>query len=1057
MRLSFFLPLVLAASILGAQAAPDLDAGMLSGLGARNIGSATMSGRISAVAARVSGGRTTVFVGAASGGVWRSLDDGTTFKPVFDRQPVQSIGAIALDPKDPRTVWVGTGEAWVRNSVSAGDGIYKSTDGGETWTHMGLPKSERISRIQIDPKDSATVYACVPGALWSDSADRGLYRTRDGGRTWALVLKGANLSTGCADLALDPRNPKRLLATLWDFRRQGWTFRSGGDGPEAASGSGLYLSEDGGDTWKELDAGNSKGLPPKPWGRAAVVVAPSNPDIVYLVVESTRSALYRSEDGGRTWQERDRSQWMVWRPFYFSNLIVDPTNPDRVFKPNGALVVSTDGGRSFSYTGGGSHGDWHDLWIDPSNPQHLIGGDDGGLWHSRDGGTRWWKADNLPVSQFYHVSVDDRDPYQVYGGLQDNSCWVGDSAYPGGITNSRWENLYGGDGFWVFSDPSDPNFVYAESQGGYLARVDRRTLAARDIQPKARYGEKLRFNWNAPMHLSPHEKGTLYLGAQFLFRTRDHGASWERISPDLTTNDPARQQQERSGGITVDNSSAEMHTTIYSISESPKAAGLIWVGTDDGNVQVTRDGGRAWENLRDRLPGLAPGRWISWIEAGPHDAKVAYVAVDRHTYGDFEPHVFRTGDGGATWTRIASAAQGVRGWAHVIKEDPVRPGLLYLGTELGLWISLDGGGHWAEFKGRQFPSVAVRDLAFQPRDGDLVVATHGRGLWILDDLTPLRGLTPALMAQEAAFLPGRPVQQRVQSSGGWSEGDGKFTGENPPGGAVITYYQRSRHLFGEIKLEILDASGRLVESLPASKRRGINRVEWSMTEKPPVVPPAAQVSGSATRGPRVLPGTYTARLTKGGRTLETRIEVGLDRRAAFSLADRKAQYAAAMRVHGLFGRMSALAARIQGLRDGANASAQAPGEVSKDLRALAASAEALRKRIVATTEGGNVTGEERLREHMDLLYGALLSYEGAPAAYLLERTDALERELSDVERDFKALEDGDLARVNDLLRTHGLPALVIPKTGPEAATAAGAEMEKAQWRRWFMGTMEERD
>ena len=503
-----FTSLALAVSLaIRAPAAKAVDSATVSGIGLRNIGSAAMSGRIAAIAGRQEAdGKVTLFVGAASGGVWKSLDGGTSFKPVFDREPVQSIGAIALDPTNPKTVWVGTGESWTRNSTSIGDGIYKSTDGGETWTNMGLPQSERITRIVVDPKDGNTVYACVPGKLWSDSAERGLYKTSDGGQTWSLILKGGNLSTGCSSVALNPRDPDEILAGMWDFRRKGWTFRSGGDGPQAASSSGLFHSKDGGQSWTAMTDKTSKGLPATPWGRVEVVYAPSKPSRVYAFIENVRSALYVSDNGGATWEERDRSRNMVWRPFYFSRLVVDPTNPDRLFKMNLTLIASEDGGKSFTQAGGGSHGDWHDVWINPSNPRQVIGGDDGGLWLSYDGGVKWWKGANLPISQFYHVSVDEKDPYQVYGGLQDNSVWVGDSAYPGGITNDRWENLYGGDGFFAFPDPADTNFVYAESQGGYVARVNRKTLEGRDIQPKANYHEKLRFNWNTPIALSPNER-----------------------------------------------------------------------------------------------------------------------------------------------------------------------------------------------------------------------------------------------------------------------------------------------------------------------------------------------------------------------------------------------------------------------------------------------------------------------------------------------------------------------------------------------------------------------
>jgi len=606
------------------------------------------------------------------------------------------------------------------------------------------------------------------------------------------------------------------------------------------------------------------------------------------------------------------------------------------------------------------------------------------------------------VSQFYHVAVDDRDPYRVYGGLQDNSSWVAPSAYGGGITNSVWENVYTGDGFWTVPDPTDPEAVYAEAQGGFIARVDRRLQLARDIQPKAGYKERLRYNWNTPIVASPTQKGTLYIGAQFLFRSRDRGDTWERISPDLTTNDPEKQKQEESGGVTVDNSSAEEHTTIYSISESRFDPNTVWVGTDDGNLQLTRDGGKTW-NLVRNLKALPPNSSVSWVEAGRHEAGTAYAAFDRHTFGDMNPWVYRTADYGKTWTRVAGPEQGVRGYAHVIREDLIRKDVLFLGTELGLWISADGGRSWAEFKGSDFPAVAVRDIQIQPRDGDLVLGTHGRGIWIIDDLTPLRGLSQQLLAQDAAFLPWRSTQQRVVSQGGWPEGDATFTGPNPATGAVITYYQRTRHLFGPIKLEILDAQGRLVDTVPPSKRRGVNRVSWNMQVKPPRVPRAATIAFGGSQGPRVVPGTYTARLTKGAKVYETKLEIGLDRRAPWNIADRRQHFDAAMKAHALFGDMSDLVDRI----DMATAAlARRKKEQPQDTRfgPLLAKVEAAKKKIVATKEGGAITGEERIREHADHLYSALLSWEGKPARYLLERTDALRRELADVKSEFDALQ-----------------------------------------------------
>jgi photosystem II stability/assembly factor-like uncharacterized protein len=1034
---------------------PRFDAGVVSGLGARNIGSAAMSGRIAALAATPGkDGKTTLFVGAASGGVWKSTDGGTTFKPMFDKQPVQSIGAIALDPSNAQNVWVGTGEAWMRNSVSIGNGVYKSGDGGETWTHVGLDNSERIAKILVDPRNGDTVYACVAGKLWSDSADRGLYKTTDGGKHWSLVLKGANLSTGCASIGFDPKNPDVLFAGLWDFRRKGWTFRSGGDTPESPSGSGLFRTADGGRSWTEVTDSANKGFPKKPYGRIAVAVAPSDANIVYALVESTNSALYRSDDGGKTWSARDKSQMMVWRPFYFANLVIDPKNPDRLFKPDLGLIQSLDGGKSFANVGGGTHGDHHDLWIDPTDTQHVVSGDDGGLWQSFDGGNKWWKQNNLPVSQFYHVSLDDSDPFHVYGGLQDNSSWVGDSAYPGGITNSRWENMYGGDGFWMFEDPADPDYIYAEYQGGSISRINRRTHELRNVQPMAGYNEKLRWNWNAPIALSPNEKGTIYIGSQFLFRSRDHGQSWDRISPDLSTNDPQKQKQEESGGVTVDNSAAEMHTTIYSISESPKAAGTIWVGTDDGNVQLTRDGGKSWTNVVGNVKGVPARSWVSWVQASPFDAGTAFVAFDRHTFGDMAPYVYATHDFGKSWSALVTPkdAKGLRGYVHVVRQDPVKPDILYAGTEFGLWISIDGGREWAQFKGGDLPAVAVRDLAFQNRDASLALATHGRGIWIVDDLTPLRALDAKTLGSEAAFLASRPTQQRINAFGGWAEGDASFSGPNPRDGAEITYYQKSRHLFGKLKLEVLDEHGKVIDTIPASVRRGINRVNWSMRAKPPRVPPAAQVAGNAAQGPRVPPGTYTVRMTKGKDVYETKLDVGLDRRVKFGAADRHAQYDAAMRVSGLFGQMSDLVYRINAVRAQADATATKLPEGDANRKALAAlneKADDIRKKIVATKEGGAITGEERLREHMDTLYGAIMTYEGKPSDYQMARIDTLERELGDVQKEFAGFESGDLAKTNAKLAAAKLPEIKVPEHAPEETGSSGSshgEMH-APWER----------
>jgi len=1044
---NLLLPAIALLCITGAaQQAVKFDSATVSGLPIRNIGSATMSGRIAAVDAIEKDGRVTVFVGAASGGVWKSINGGTTFRPVFDRQPVQSIGAVAIDQSNPDNVWVGTGEAWTRNSVSIGNGIYKSTDGGENWANVGLQDSEHIAKILVDPRDSKVVLACATGHIWNDNDERGVYKTTDGGKSWKKVLAGANGSTGCGMLARSSQEPNTIFADMWDFRRQGWTFRSGGPG------SGLFKSTDGGNTWTELTTGNAKGLPDKPYGRIALAVAPSKPQVVYAMIECKKSALYRSNDGGQNWTKLDASQYMIWRPFYFGNLIVDPKNEDKVFKVDLGLLLSVNGGQSFSFVAN-AHGDFHDVWINPQNPNMVFAGDDGGLWRSEDGGTRWKHQLNLPVSQFYHVSVDNANPYHVYGGLQDNSTWVGDSSYPGGVSNSRWENVYGGDGFWAFEDPSDSNYIYAEYQGGEIGRVNRHTLETRSIKPFPNYNEqKLRFNWNTPIHMSPNEKGTIYMGAQFLFRSRDHGQSWERISPDLTTNDPEKQKQEESGGITVDNSSAEMHTSIYSISESPKNGQIIWVGTDDGNLQITRDGAKTWTNVVGNIPGLPKNSWVSTVEASRYDEATAYATFDRHTFGDMKPYAYKTTDYGRTWASLNVQENGAVGYAHVIKEDSSDPNLLFLGTELGLWISYDGGTHWAQYKATNFPSAAVRDIAVQARDSDLVLATHGRGIWIIDDISPLRALTPDLMAKDAVLLQGRPAIQYFQASGGWAEGDETFNGPSRPGDAFITYYQKSRHIFGDMKIEILDADGKLVDTVPGSKHRGLNRATWSMRLKPPTVPPAASALFAAAQGPRVMPGTYTIKMTKGDNVYTAPLHVVLDPRATYTVEDRKAQFDLAMQLSKTMGHMTYGVAAIEGVRDTATAdgSKLAPKDVLRSrLDRLAEESGKLRSKIVATKEGGAITGEERIREHLGEVYGDVNSYEGRPTAEQTARAASLAKELDDVIADFRKLTDAELPAINADLKKKKMEIISVLSEADwqkQQESGAGAKPQASLFR-----------
>ncbi|MEP0775348.1 MAG: glycosyl hydrolase [Acidobacteriota bacterium] len=984
------------------------------GLSARALGPAVMSGRITAIDA-VPGDPLTLYVGTASGGVWKSTDSGISFKPVFDEH-LQSIGALRVDPQDPRTVWVGTGECNVRNSVSIGDGVYRSRDGGESWQRVGLAASERIAALAVHPRDSRTVYVCALGPLWSAGEERGVFKTTDGGATWRKVLY-VNDSTGCSDLAMDPQEPRILYAGMWQVRRWPDFFHSGGPG------SGLYKSVDGGETWKELTAG----LPAGEKGRIAVAVAPSRPSVVYALVEGGKTALYRSENLGESFTVVNSSTSVSMRPFYFAHLVVDPSDHNTVYKPGLALAVSTDGGASFTspiLSGGNVHSDHHALWINPRDRNELFLGTDGGVYHSFDRGRRWRFLRSLPVAQFYHVGVDLERPYNVYGGLQDNGTWKGPSRASGGVQNRHWENIGYGDGFWAFPDPEDPRWVYVEYQGGNILRVDTRLGELKDIKPYAGAGEgELRFNWNTPIHLSPNERGTVYVGAQYLFRSRDRGDSWERISPDLTTNDPRRQRQRQSGGLTIDNSTAENNTTIYAIGEAPGEPGVIWVGTDDGHLQLTRDGGRSWANLITRLPGVPGGTWVSSVTPSAHVRGRAYVTLDGHRSGDFATYVFRTDDYGVTWMSLATP--DIEGYAWVIKEDPVSAELLFLGTEFGLYVSLDGGARWARFAGG-IPKVAVHDIVIHPREGDLVVATHGRGIYILDDLTPLRALSAATLDEEVALLPGRPVEMPILARQQEFNGDDEFVGANPPEAAVITYWLKRRHIFGDLKLEIRDSEGRLLSTVPGSRRAGLNRVAWPMRLPPPKLPPASALA-PAFLGPRVAEGTYTVKLVKGASSVEGQVTLVADPRTPHPPEDRAAQQRLAMQLYEELASLTFLVDSLVELRDQARqriGRLPARDGLRRQLEAFAGELEKIRPTLVSTSEAGWLSGDEQLREKLAALYSAVTNYGGRPTASQLDRFRVLQGELATARGKVEALQSGQLPALNSSLQARRLEPLV---------------------------------
>jgi len=1006
-----------------------IDESTFGGIAARALGTATTGGRIAAIEA-VPGDPLTIYIGAAGGGVWKSIDGGLSYTPIFDEHN-QSIGALAIEAKHPQTVWVGTGESWTRNSVSVGDGVYKSTNGGDSWEKVGLAGSEHIARIAVHPTDGNTVWVCATGHLWDANEERGVYKTTDGGKSWKRTLF-VNPDTGCSDLAVDPQDPRIVYAGMWQFRRYPWAFRSGGPG------SGLYKSTDGGETWRPL----IQGLPSGDKGRIAVAIAPSRPAVVYALVESKDTALYRSDDVGESWTRVNSSFNVQVRPFYFARLVVDPSDYNYIYKPGLTLTISTDGGKSFTspFTGGFSaavHGDHHALWIDPRNPQELLLGTDGGVYASSDRGHHWRHIKALPVSQFYHVSYDMDWPYHVYGGLQDNGSWMGPSRGAGAIYNRDWRNIGGGDGFYAFRDPFEKDFVYSESQGGDIERRRLSTGESKGIKPAPGAGEPpLRFNWNTPIHLSASTPGTIYIGAQFLFRSRDRGDSWERISPDLTTNDPKKQGQLQSGGLTIDNSSAENHTTIYSIAESPKNPQLVWVGTDDGNLQLTRDGGKTWTNVAANVAntantantanvanaantaavGLPRGTWVSTVEPGRHDEATAFATFDGHATGDMKTYVYETNDYGKTWKPLAG--KGLEGYAHVVRQDLENPDLLFVGTEAGLFLSIDHGAHWARFTGN-FPPVAVRDLSLQPREADLLIATHGRGIYVIDDITPLRKLTQKTLEADAALLPSRPAVMVIPSADQEFVSADEFVGLNPGEAATINYYLKKRHLFGDLKAEIYNQDGKLISTLPGGKRKGLNRIEWPMRLPPPKIAGANSFIEQqyAFYGPRVPAGTYTVKLIRGSETLTGQVELVPDPRSPHSAEDRAVQQKTAMELYGMLERQTYLAeasldAFEQAQRAASGLPAAAKGKPGSSVTAAASRLDAFHKRMVATGEGGWLSGEVQLREKLGTLYGYVNGYEGRPSKSQLDQLQVLRGELEKAENDWAGLVEHEVAAAN---------------------------------------------
>jgi photosystem II stability/assembly factor-like uncharacterized protein len=991
-------------SAAATQAQTKLTSAMLGGYPARQIGPAEMSGRITSIDA-VANNTRIIYIGTGGGGVWKSTNAGSTFKPVFDKY-CQSIGWLTIDQKNPETVWVGTGESNMRNSVSIGGGLFKTTDGGSNWRNLGFDTCERISKVIIDSKNSDVVYVAVPGALWSDSKCRGLYKTTDGGKSWKKILY-TDEKTGCADIAVDPKNSDVLYASMWQFRRTPHSFASGG------KGSALYKSTDAGKTWKKIQ----KGIEDGELGRMCIAISPTETNKVFLVAESKNSALYASNDGGENWEKTSATQNVTWRPFYFSLIVVDPTDPKRIYRPGLEFAFSDDGGESWksaSFEGGWVHSDNHALWINPNNNSHLILGTDGGCYQSLDKGVSWTMFKNLPVSQFYHVAYDMQTPYNVYGGLQDNGSWFAPTASVGGIENKDWTNCGGGDGFWVQPDRGDSNICYSESQGGEIIRFNKRTNESKDIKPYPLAGEpKLRFNWNTPIVTSPTNVNTLYVGAQYLYRSKNKGQTWEKISKDLTTNDPKKQEQEKSGGLSVDNSGAENHCTIFTIAESPKDENIIWVGTDDGNVQVTVDGGKTWAKVNGSITGMPAGTWCSNIEPSSYDKNTAFATFDGHATGDMQPHIYKTTDLGKTWASITT--NDIKGYAHKIKQDIKNENLFFAGTESGLFVSFDAGKTWIQYKAN-VPPVAVRDIAIHPVTNDLILATHGRGVIIVDDITPLRSFSQQLLENDMAFLPSKTTYIGSDQYGG-AFPDGGYSGDNPDEDLTVVYYLKNRITKGSVKLEIYDAQDKLITSLPASKRKGINRASWDLRMKPPRVAKGVKADFAGFIGPYAEEGTYKLKIVVNEKSIEKTIDLKYDPKAKIPLDDKKAQREATMKIFSMHEDLAFLSEKIRAVGDTAYKRADKMNnkEFNELLKTWNTKSEDLLKTLAASVAGTNITGEEKIREKLSQLYWKVASSLSRPTDSQMDRIKGLQKEIDDATAKADALFKAELIKLNALI------------------------------------------
>jgi photosystem II stability/assembly factor-like uncharacterized protein len=1011
----------------------------------REVGPAVAGGRVTSVVG-VADDPKLYYLGSAGGGVWKTVNGGATWTPLFDKQSVASIGAIAIDPKNHDVVWVGTGETNPRNDVTWGDGIYRSADGGKTWTNLGLRATKYIASVVIDPRDPNAVVVGALGDVFADSPERGVFRTTDGGKTWTKTLYVGPRS-GVSELVADPKNPDVLFAGIWHFQRKPWTFESGGDD------DGIWKSTDAGKTWNRL---TGHGLPDGMTGRIGLAVAPSNPNRVYALIESkTPGILWRSDDAGANWKQMTTNTLVDQRFFYFSHVRVDPANADHLYGVSEELSESKDGGKTFKTIAEGVHVDYHDMWIAPSDPKRMITGEDGGYALTLDGGATWSFSRNLAIGQIYHVGYDDQNPYRVCIGLQDNNGFCGPSngLRSDGLPDEAWERVIGGDGQWAWPDPRDPNLVWTDLQNGSLTIYDRRTqrnrfirayFATADQQFKP-YALPYRFNWDSPIAFDPFDPATAFFGANVVFASRDRGLTWHAISPDLTRNDKAHQQA--SGGpLALDNTGAESTSTLLDIEPSVRARGEIWTGSDDGLVQLTRDAGAHWSNVTP--PGVPPDGRVEAIAPSPLAAGTAYAVIDRHYLGDHTPYVFVTRDWGAHWTAIAAGLPAEE--ARAIRPDTRNPHLVYLGLENSFWLSYDDGAQWRK-PVLGLPTTASYDIRVQPRWNDLIVATHGRGLFILDDLTPVQQLPRAEAAGDALFAPRTAYlyAQHANDEGLYT----RYAGKNPPPGAMISFYQATPGAAAP-ELEILDARGRVVRHLRGTTRvggrdvplvtnfAGLNRAGWDLREDGPV-----RWEGAAKdefKGPRagvaVVPGSYTVRITLGGKRFSAPLRVEADPRMHVPASEYGATYAFLKAHADEYSRLDAALNRLDAYAaSAASAASGTSGDLATTLAAVRANALALRGRLTAdfSNDEDFIGRPGRIREDLQSLAGFGFGGGSPPTAAQREYAARVDGALAAAFRDLAAFERGDVARADAALVAAGKKPLAT--SGAKRTDVVGGE------------------